>query len=79
MAKQTKADHFNQIRGKIQDAMLNLQNDPRYDWARESEEIGIAAEALTDAELQCSNGKMSEEETRSRYKAYTNLHLRGAI
>lgn len=73
----TKIERKHHIMGKLRSAMGAIQNDPKYDWAREpSEAICTAAETMMKAVQKYIDGKLDEEAIRPLYKAYVQLHVR---
>lgn len=75
MPKQTKADRARHIKEKIQSGIRALLASPQYNWNLENETIYEAAVALGQAEIDFTDGKGSEDEVRTKYKAYVALHL----
>lgn len=61
---------------KLRAAMSAIQNDPRYDWTRQSEAICEAAESLLQAVERFMDGAIEESEVKPFYKAYVSLYTR---
>lgn len=60
---------------KLRKAMRAIQNDQKYNWAKESEEINIAASAMMERVQDFIEGNAGEGEIKPLYKNYVGLYL----
>lgn len=72
----TKPERKQFILERLRAAMGAIQNDPRYDWNRQSESICEAAEALMLAVMKFIDGKLDEPEIKPLYKQYVSHYAR---
>lgn len=70
----TKPERKQHILERLRSNLAAIQDDPRFDWERTSEEIYSAADTMMKAVQQFIDGKLDEVEIKPLYKAYVSLH-----